>query len=572
MQSTRHDPNLALHAGSRLPGHVLDVVVLTADPGLFATLRDASGPEHAVWHAPGADAAVDLLVGGRCAILIADLSALRGDAASFFDRLHAQFPELVLMATGRREEEGAVASLVSGGLIYRLLHKPVSPARAGLFIAAAARRYQELRNLEPAGMATVKTIAAARPNLKIAISALLLVALAVGAYFAWRWIETNRASPEAQPASLATAPEEQIATLMGRAQIAFARDQLSEPRGDNALEHYRSVLALDASHTEAAQGVARVLAALEARVAAALQAGDAVKSLAALSALQEADPQHPRLDALRVDLITLSRSAAALRPGLSEPAATPSATATAAFDAPAAQRTVAANLNKPAPERLADAPRAKAAAPSKRQVASRASGPTAAALKNVSDLREKGALIAPAGANAFEALAVLRAAYPAAAEVQSETQRLAFALLEHARAALLGNQLDQSAILLDRVEALVPGMATTRALRLELDAALAERAFKTNIVQAATLKRVRETLAEYPRDARRDGVEGWVDVEFTIAPDGSTRDLIVRDAMPREVFEQAALDSMRRWRFEPIIRDGRAVRQRAVLRVRFVLE
>ena len=143
-------PHLAaLQAGAGLPGHVLDVVVLTSDPGVLATLREAAGPEHAIWHAPSADTAVDLLVGGRCSILIADLGALRGDAAALLDRLHAQFPELILMATGRRDEEHSVAMLVSDGRIYRFLHKPVSPARANLFLSAATRRYNELRNVEP---------------------------------------------------------------------------------------------------------------------------------------------------------------------------------------------------------------------------------------------------------------------------------------------------------------------------------------------------------------------------------------------------------------------------------------
>ncbi|MGH8241064.1 MAG: hypothetical protein ACREXP_29150, partial [Steroidobacteraceae bacterium] len=99
MHSTRQDPTLAaLQAAAGLPGHVLDVVVLTSDPGVLATLREAAGPEHAIWHAPSADTAVDLLVGGRCSILIADLGALRGDAAALLDPLHAHFPELVLMA------------------------------------------------------------------------------------------------------------------------------------------------------------------------------------------------------------------------------------------------------------------------------------------------------------------------------------------------------------------------------------------------------------------------------------------------------------------------------------------
>src|SRR4029079_13164394 len=127
-------------------GHVLDVVVLTSDPGLLATLREAGGPEHAILHAPSADSVVDLLICGCCSILVADLGALRGDAAALLDRLHAQFPELILMATGRREEEHSVAMLVNHTRISSILHKPVSPARANLFLSAASRRYNELRN------------------------------------------------------------------------------------------------------------------------------------------------------------------------------------------------------------------------------------------------------------------------------------------------------------------------------------------------------------------------------------------------------------------------------------------
>ena len=283
MQSTRHDPNLALHASSGLPGHVLDVVALTADAGLLATLREGSGPEHAIWHATSADAAVDLLVGGRCGILIADLGALRGDAAALFDRLHAQFPELVLMATGRRDEEGGVAALVSNGLIYRLLHKPVSPARAGLFLAAATRRYHELRNIEPIGMSTVRTMAA-RPHLGKIVAAVAALVIAVGGYVAWRSMDLTEPAPLQPTAMPAATPAEQIATLLGRAQIAYARDQLSEPRGDNALEHYRAVLALQPGHADAAAGVARVVDALEARVGAALQARNAPAGLSALAA------------------------------------------------------------------------------------------------------------------------------------------------------------------------------------------------------------------------------------------------------------------------------------------------
>jgi TonB family protein len=559
VQSTGPDPNLALHASTALPGHVLDVVVLTADAGLLATLREASAAEHAVWHAPSADAAVDLLIGGRCGVLIADLGALPGDAGPFFDRLHAQFPELVLMATGRRDEEGGVATMITRGVIYRLLHKPVSPARAGLFIAAATRRYHELRSVEPVGMATIKTTAV-RPHAgKLAAIAATIIALAAATAYWLSRDEEAPALPKQESAIPAPTIAEQIATLLGRAQIAYARDQLSAPRGDNALEHYRAVLALDPANADAQQGVARVVAGLEAHVVAALQARNAPLGLSALAALQSAQRDHPRLDALRAELIALSRSAA-------------SASTAARMPPP---RTSAAPAATAVKEPAASAPPVKAgpAAVSRaREDDGPASAPSEAEVSAVAQLREQGLLIAPPGANAYDALALLRAAFPGADEVRAEEQRLAFALLELTRTALAARDLENAAVYVQRADSLVPGMATTRALQQQLTKAQQERAFATNIVQAATLKRIREAAPVYPRDAARAGLEGWVDVEFTIALDGSTRDLVVRNADHEEVFGKAALDSVRRWRFEPVMRSGAAVEQRAILRVRFELK
>jgi hypothetical protein len=89
---------------------------------VLATLREAAGPEHAIWHAPSADTAVDLLVGGRCSILIADLGACVAMPPPARSAARA-VPELILMATGRRDEEHSVAMLVSDQRIYRFLHK-----------------------------------------------------------------------------------------------------------------------------------------------------------------------------------------------------------------------------------------------------------------------------------------------------------------------------------------------------------------------------------------------------------------------------------------------------------------
>src|SRR5690606_11797563 len=165
---------------------VLDVVVLTADPVLLETLRSAAGSEHALWDAPSANAAVDHLVGGRCDVLIADLGTLGGDVTALIERLHAQFPELIFMATGRREEEGAIGSLLSNGHIYRFLHKPISPGRASQFLNAATRRYNELRDIQPVALQTVRTITRKRPYLGKAVAAVGGIVAAVVAFVLWQ--------------------------------------------------------------------------------------------------------------------------------------------------------------------------------------------------------------------------------------------------------------------------------------------------------------------------------------------------------------------------------------------------
>jgi protein TonB len=54
----------------------------------------------------------------------------------------------------------------------------------------------------------------------------------------------------------------------------------------------------------------------------------------------------------------------------------------------------------------------------------------------------------------------------------------------------------------------------------------------------------------YPRDALRDGVAGEVTVAFTINADGSVSGASVVSSNPRRVFDSAALDAIRKWKFE----------------------
>lgn len=596
MQSTRHDGTPpALHA-STLPGHVLDVVILSSDGGLLATLREASSPEHAIWHAPSADAAVDYLVGGRCGILVADLGTLRGDAAGLLARLNAQFPELVLLAAGRRDEESAVAPLVSDGRIYRFLHKPISPARANLFLGAASRRYYEIRQTEPPMLTTMRTIAR-RP--RVARAAIGILAVAALAVVGTVWFVASSTDPEhsARESARTAQRADQVAALLGQANIALATGRLLEPRGNNALELYREVLAIAPNDPEATAGIARVIAALEARVSAALAARDPQAGAVALTALQRAQPDHPRYTQFYDELIALSRSQApaiatrapalqtqrdravqsALTSSSSNEANDESMTAPTESAAPSVDEALEPALADTVESALEDDTIGESVEADSHAEAQPTSAEAEArddALEQLAlavRLRERGSLIDPPENNAFERVLALHSQYAHFAEIGAERQRLAATLLEHARTLLTAGDLDQTRLYLDKVSQLEPDLASLRTLQAQLASARAERE-RNRVVPAASLKRTREVQPEYPYDAQTRRIEGWVDVEFTIATDGTTREHIVHDAEPPGVFDRSALEALRRWRFEPIVRGGQAVEQRATVRLQYRLE
>lgn len=76
---------------------------------------------------------------------------------------------------------------------------------------------------------------------------------------------------------------------------------------------------------------------------------------------------------------------------------------------------------------------------------------------------------------------------------------------------------------------------------------------------------------QYPRNAARDKIEGYVVMELTVNPDGSVRSARPVESKPRGVFEQAAVQSIIKWRFKPKVVDGKPVEQKALQRLDFKL-
>ncbi|MBU3004134.1 energy transducer TonB [Paraglaciecola arctica] len=78
--------------------------------------------------------------------------------------------------------------------------------------------------------------------------------------------------------------------------------------------------------------------------------------------------------------------------------------------------------------------------------------------------------------------------------------------------------------------------------------------------------------AVYPRRALQRGIEGYVDVEFTVSKLGSVINPKVIQASPEGIFEQAALDATLKYKYKPRVVNGEPMEVSGVeVRVKFEL-
>jgi len=115
----------------------------------------------------------------------------------------------------------------------------------------------------------------------------------------------------------------------------------------------------------------------------------------------------------------------------------------------------------------------------------------------------------------------------------------------------------------------IAGMAKPRRSAPEPASAAPAATTSSTVVPADRLDRIVARDPVYPVQALRNGTAGWVELEFTIAPNGTVRDIEVVSAEPRGVFDGAASDAVAAWRFRPRVVNGRAVAQRSTVTMRF---
>ncbi|AMG29437.1 energy transducer TonB [Grimontia hollisae] len=65
----------------------------------------------------------------------------------------------------------------------------------------------------------------------------------------------------------------------------------------------------------------------------------------------------------------------------------------------------------------------------------------------------------------------------------------------------------------------------------------------------------------YPARALKRGIEGYVIVSFTINEEGRPTDMRVVEASPKRVFDREALRALKKWKYSPLLVDGKPVPQ-----------
>jgi protein TonB len=184
----------------------------------------------------------------------------------------------------------------------------------------------------------------------------------------------------------------------------------------------------------------------------------------------------------------------------------------------------------------------------------------------------QGRFLAPERDSATYYWRELKAADPQNARLQPTLQSIGAGLVQQSRANIAQADLAAAQKALDEAKALGYSSASLTAAEQQMSSARERAAFMENIIDAATLARDKYVAPRYPAAAQRKGLDGWVELEFTVAADGTVKDLTVYRAEPAEAFDDAAIKAVSQWRYRPIMRNGQPVEQRARLRVRFALQ
>ena len=69
------------------------------------------------------------------------------------------------------------------------------------------------------------------------------------------------------------------------------------------------------------------------------------------------------------------------------------------------------------------------------------------------------------------------------------------------------------------------------------------------------------SLPKYPLSAAREKIKGWVKVSFDLNRKGIPMNIVVTEAEPVAIFDQAAIDAVKTWKYKAKVDKGKTVAQ-----------
>jgi TonB family protein len=608
-----------------LASDIVELVVLTRDEAFLQTLREAVGSSRRLWHVPSADKVSDLLVAGEVGILVLDVPSLNEAPTVFITQIKRQFPDMVIVVAGNRDSETTLAGLISAGAVYRFIHKPMSPGRAKLFADAAVKRYEEQRSRRAAAipLGTRRS----RSNRAVVVGGALgvLAAVAVGAAI-WMLQKSPPINNGAPRAVAAARPAVAESPQLANAAAALAANRLTEPAGDNALELYLQAQARNPADPIARAGLAEVHERLLAKAENALLEERLDEAAIAIETARKSGVEGGRIAFLTAQLAKSREQLKSTQAARSHSDVKPDADKVTPLLTLAAQRLKEARVIDPerdsalfyikearrldpgsdaaqdaekalAMRLLSEAhgaidrrefSHASAWLASARGVASAANieaaeGLLATArrqadadawtqlLKNAEERLQQDRLIEPSNDSAKYYLLTLRGLDPNNPSLGAALQDLGTRLVAKARRALALEQYEAARSWLDEAAATGFASAESNTLRDDLDTAVAAQQFLANVIGASELTLIKSVKPDYPQKANAGKIEGWVELDFSVAENGEVKDIAVHAASAPGVFDASAINALKKWRYKPVMRDSKAVPQRARIRIRFAL-
>jgi TonB family protein len=180
-----------------------------------------------------------------------------------------------------------------------------------------------------------------------------------------------------------------------------------------------------------------------------------------------------------------------------------------------------------------------------------------------------GKVTEPDNDNALFYVNQLRAVDPKNSALPRISSAVQAQILEQARAALDSTQPASAEALLQMAAGLGVS-ADLGALNQRLAQVKLAAAGMPDVTEAS-LTRVKKIQLDYPEDALRKNVEGWVDLSFVVTAQGKVTTVKLLGSSPTGVFEAAATKALSRLRYKPMTQGGKPIAVGTQLRIAFRL-